>query len=157
MDTFAPDELDQVLALISSADLSTTAGAAALKADLDEHFPNGGDFAEPIRARALAGTLTDKGSGTLLFGRHFGADDSPYAISCDAVVMSGRGPDSAHHVHTKGEVCVTVALEGEPTFDGHPLGWVVYPEGHEHTPDVQGGRMAMLYFWPGGRAKFTKR
>ena len=41
-------------------------------------------------------------------------------------------------------------FEGEPTFDGHEPGWVVFPPGSHHIPTVEGGTMLFLYFMPGG-------
>lgn len=154
MDHFLPDDLDPVLALITSATLSSEAGAQELRAALEESFPDGGDIAEAITRRADLGQLTDKGEPPLKYGRHFSSKDTTHGISCDAVVMNGRAPDEAHHVHDGGEVVLCVALEGVPTFDGHQPGWIVFPEGHAHTPCVEGGTMAMIYFWPGGRATF---
>ncbi|MDJ0522326.1 MAG: DUF4863 family protein [Planctomycetota bacterium] len=79
------------------------------------------------------------------FGR-LDKDMGGYAV--DAVVMAnaaGRG-----HTHTRGELNMCFPLEGEPRFDGHEPGWVVFAPGSHHIPTVEGGTMLFLYFTPGG-------
>ena len=60
------------------------------------------------------------------------------------------GERSARSHAWRGEFDLCFALSGAPTFDGHPPGWVVLPPNSWHVPTVAGGRMAILYFLPGG-------
>ena len=52
------------------------------------------------------------------------------------------------------EIDLCLALEGSPTFDGRPPGWLVLPPGSRHVPTVTGGDMAILYFLPDGAITF---
>ena len=74
-----------------------------------------------------------------------------HGFSIDAVHMAGPGPG---HAHPNGEIDLCFAVEGDPTFDGRPEGWTVYPPGSWHVPTVQGGVMDILYFLPGGAIRF---
>ena len=65
--------------------------------------------------------------------------------------MSAPGPG---HTHPNGEIDLCFAVDGAPTFDGHPPGWTVYPPGSWHVPTVAGGVMDILYFLPGGAIRF---
>ena len=67
--------------------------------------------------------------------------------------MSSPGP---MHAHPNGEIDLCFALDGEPTFDGHPPGWVVFRPGSKHIPTVVGGPMLILYLLPGGAIEFVK-
>ncbi len=79
------------------------------------------------------------------FGR-LEKDMGGYAV--DAVVMEdARGMG---HTHTRGELNMCFALNGQPKFDGHPPGWVVFAPGSHHIPTVTGGTMLFIYFTPGG-------
>ncbi|HJL17019.1 MAG TPA: DUF4863 family protein, partial [Sandaracinaceae bacterium LLY-WYZ-13_1] len=71
--------------------------------------------------------------------------------SIDCVHMDRPGPG---HTHPNGEIDLCFAVRGEPTFDGHPPGWTVYPPGSWHVPTVEGGVMDILYFLPGGAIRF---
>ena len=67
--------------------------------------------------------------------------------------MTAPGP---MHVHPQGEIDLCFAEDGEPTFDGQPPGWVVYPPGSKHVPTVAGGKMLILYLLPGGAIEFVR-
>ena len=77
-----------------------------------------------------------------------------HGFSVDAVHMASPGPG---HTHPNGELDLCFAVEGEPTFDGRPEGWTVYPPGSWHVPTVAGGVMDILYFLPGGAIRFEDR
>ena len=64
-----------------------------------------------------------------------------------------NGPGLAH-THPNGEIDLCFAMDGDPRFDGHPEGWVVYGPGSWHVPTVTGGTMAILYFLPSGAIAF---
>jgi Domain of unknown function (DUF4863) len=80
------------------------------------------------------------------FGR-LAKDMGGYSV--DAVTMASC--KALGHTHTNGEINICFPLEGEPTFDGHPPGWVVFPPGSHHEPTVEGGTMLFVYFMPGGQ------
>ena len=46
-------------------------------------------------------------------------------------------------------------LDGAPTFDGEPPGWVVKPPASSHVPTVAGGRMLIVYLLPSGAIEFA--
>jgi hypothetical protein len=71
--------------------------------------------------------------------------------SVDVVLMNGAGPK---HRHPSGEVNFCVAVEGQPTFDGEPPGWVVLEPGSAHVPTVAGGTMLIVYLLPRGEMEF---
>ncbi|MBX2803409.1 MAG: DUF4863 family protein [Myxococcales bacterium] len=88
---------------------------------------------------------------TLTFGRLAKATETTHDLSIDIVDMTGAGPG---HTHPKGEVNLCFALDGQPTFMGHPEGWVVEQPGSHHVPTVAGGRMLIAYFLPDGAMEF---
>lgn len=101
------------------------------------------------------GWLTPKqATPTLTFGRISKALPETWDQSIDAVDIVGAG---AEHTHPKGEVSYCITLEGDPKFDGHGPGWVVYGPDSHHTPTVEGGRMLIIYFQPGGAIKWGPR
>ena len=67
--------------------------------------------------------------------------------------MNGPGP---RHRHPDGEVSYCLAMDGEPTFDGRPPGWVVLPPDSNHVPTVEGGTMLIAYLLPGGAIEFLE-
>jgi hypothetical protein len=103
-----------------------------------------------VRAGVQAGWLAERGDPGLRFGR-FAKAESPEGHSIDIVAMSIAGPG---HEHPNGEIDLCFAVEGEPTFDGHAEGWVVYGKGSYHVPTVAGGTMDIVYFLPGGAIRF---
>ena len=67
--------------------------------------------------------------------------------------MNGPGP---LHRHPQGEVNYCVALDGAPTFDGQPAGWVVMTPESKHVPTVAGGEMLIVYLLPEGAIEFLE-
>jgi len=110
-----------------------------------------------IAARTLVehglteGWLAPREAGGVKFGRVAKPSEDTHGFSIDAVEMSGPGPG---HVHPNGEFDLSFALEGTPTFDGQPEGWIVLPPQSWHIPTVAGGRMGILYFLPEGAIAF---
>ena len=147
LDSFQP-LLDAARAL----DLSHASKAEAL---LRERLDPGGETAEKLKedlVRLLeAGEIANRGELPVKWGRVAKAGPETGGFSIDVVLMTGPGPK---HRHPKGEIDYCIALEGEPTFDGHPPGWLVLPEGSVHVPTVSGGKMLIVYLLPDGEMEF---
>lgn len=113
------------------------------------------ELAALVRSGVEEGWLCDREGGGVRFSRVAKAGDPATApLSLDAVHMSGPGPG---HTHPQGEFDLAFAVSGEPTFDGRPPGWTVYPPGSWHVPTVAGGVMDILYFLPDGAMRFEPR
>ena len=130
----------------------------ALAARLNESLPVGGDVCAAVRAAAETGVadgwLCDREAGGIRFSRPVKPSDDSAGMSVDAVVMEDVvGPK---HTHTNGEINLCFAQAGDPKFDGNPAGWVVFPPGSTHRPRVDGGKMLILYFLPGGAIEFHR-
>ena len=114
------------------------------------------DGPEVVRIRELCtagmaeGWLLPRAAGPKVkFGR-IAKDMGGYAV--DAVLMDdGAG---LGHTHTKGEINMCFEWDGEPRFDGHEPGWVVFPPGSHHVPTVEGGSMLFIYFTPDGAVEW---
>jgi hypothetical protein len=123
----------------------------AARAQLERTFPTDGPAAARLRqalsAAVADGTICDRGDEALKFSRLSKPDKNPQQLSVDVVWMTGQGP---RHRHVNGELNLCFAVDGEPRFDGHREGWVVFPPGSAHVPTVTGGRMLIAYFLPGG-------
>ena len=115
--------------------------------------PADGDLIRPIRDTAMAAVESDwllpKENGGVRFGRIAKDLDG---FSVDVVLMSGPGPK---HRHPNGEIDLCFARAGEPKFDGHPEGWVIYGPDTTHVPTVSDGEMLILYFLPDGAIDFV--
>jgi len=146
--------LTPVLDHLEGQDPDDPALAARLSADL----PLDGPTLQSVRAAVLAGLedgwLTPREAGGVRFGRLAKATAESRDFSIDAVDMDGAGPG---HTHPNGEIDLCFAVDGEPRFDGNPPGWTVYGRGSWHVPTVEGGRMAILYFLPGGAMRFEAK
>lgn len=92
--------------------------------------------------------LLPKSAAGIRFGR---VAKDLHGFSVDAVLMDVPGP---RHRHPNGEIDLCFVTKGEPKFDGHAAGWVVYGKGSVHVPTVRGGEMLILYFLPGGAIEF---
>lgn len=116
--------------------------------------PADGPLVAGIREAAFAAVDSDwllpREGGGIRFGR---VAKDLHGFSVDAVLMSSPGP---RHRHPDGEIDLCFARSGNPTFDGHPPGWVVYGPDSTHVPTVEGGEMLILYFLPGGAIEFLK-
>ncbi len=146
--------LEPVFTALTTADPSDPGLAARLNAALQLD----GDVCAAVRAAAEAGLgegwLCDREAGGIRFSRPVRPGDASAGFSVDAVVMENVvGP---RHTHTNGEINLCFAQDGEPKFDGNPAGWVVFPPGSTHRPRVDGGRMLILYFLPGGAIEFHR-
>lgn len=148
LDTFQP--------LIDAArDVDLTDPAAAkrtLGARLDPSSEQGQEISSALVALLDAGEVADRGEPPVKYSRAAKATDETSGFSIDVVDMTGAGP---HHRHPNGEVNWCIALEGSPTFQGQPPGWVVEAPGSDHVPTVEGGRMLIVYLLPEGAIEFS--
>jgi len=148
----SPASLSPLLKHVATLDLSDPAAATA---SLGTHFPADGPFitgvAALMRAGVSDGSLCNRGGGSVRFSRVFRCDEDSFGFSADAVLMNGPGP---LHRHPLGEIDLCFTESGEPSFDGKPAGWVVYPPGSTHVPTVSDGSMLILYLLPQGSIDF---
>jgi hypothetical protein len=84
-----------------------------------------------------------------------GADDG-HGTGPEELVETVVGAPGPRHRHPAGEVNFCIAVDGSPTFDGEPPGWVVLPPGSTHVPTVSGGTMLIVYLLPRGEMEFLK-
>jgi len=149
LDTFLP-----LLRAAQGLDLST---AATARAELAKRFDPAGPAAralnQELTALLAAGKVAERGELPVKYGRVAKAGAPTLDFSIDVVHMNGPGP---LHRHPNGEVNYCVALDGQPTFDGHPPGWVVFPPDSRHVPTVAGGTMLIVYLLPQGAIEFVK-
>ena len=140
--------LDPLAALLQELDVDAPDAAS----QVETQAPFAGDLVESVRNAALASIESDwllpKSHAGIRFGR---VAKDLHGFSIDAVLMAVPGPP---HKHPKGEIDLCFATTGEPRFDGHPPGWVVYPTNSAHTPTVTDGEMLILYFLPDGQIQF---
>jgi hypothetical protein len=134
--------------------------ARALVSALDEAFPYDGEVAqsigEEIRRGIDEGWLCNKGDDNAKFSRL--AKPSPQTHNLSIDIVSLQGP-ALEHTHPAGEVTLGFPSKGhtaEARFDGHPPGWVFKEPGSRHVPTVEGGRMDLIYFLPGGAVEWHK-
>lgn len=139
--------LQPVLARIASLDAASPDAAATLNAELAVGGPALAEVERLVKLGVEEGWFAPRGEPGLRFGRVSKPAPETRDLAIDAVDMDRPGPA---HTHPRGEFDLCFALSGEPRFDGHPPGWVVLPPGSWHVPTVTGGRMAILYFLPGG-------
>lgn len=145
--------LQPVLERLRAADTASADTAAALNHDLALDGPILGMVRTLVELGLDEGWLCPKEAGGVRFGRLAKASAATHGFSIDVVDMRGPGPA---HTHPQGELDLCFALEGTPTFDGRGPGWTVYGPGSWHVPTVDGGRMAILYFLPGGEIRFDR-
>lgn len=143
---------DRLVDLASQVDPSDPDTAMQRLAEL---LPPDGEEARAIGARLAeliaAGEVAERGELPVKFGRVAKPGDASGGFSIDVVHMSGPGP---LHRHPTGEIDFCFALSGEPTFDGHAPGWVVYGPDSQHVPTVAGGEMGIVYLLPEGSIEF---
>ena len=97
------------------------------------------------------GKIANRGELPVKWGRVSKATPETLDQSIDVVLMNGPGP---RHRHPAGEVNFCIAVDGAPTFDGQPPGWVVLERNSTHVPTVQGGSMLIVYLLPRGEIEF---
>ncbi|MEL6428060.1 MAG: DUF4863 family protein [Planctomycetota bacterium] len=148
LDTFQP-----LIDAARGVDLTDPdAAKRTLQGRLDPASEEGQRVSAALVELLEAGAVADRGAPPVKFSRAAKATDETDHFSIDVVDMTGAGP---HHRHPNGEVNWCVALEGAPTFQGQPPGWVVETPGSDHVPTVEGGRMLIVYLLPGGAIEFS--
>ena len=125
---------------------------------LNKEFPADGplfkDIAAACRAGAAAGWMCKLEHGGIKYGRVAKPGPALHGFSVDVVEMADViGP---HHRHPGGEIDMIMPLAGNPTFDGHGTGWLVYGPDSAHRPTVSGGRAYVLYLLPDGAIEFSR-
>jgi hypothetical protein len=146
--------LDPVLAHLAALKLTDPASAASA---LNAKYPAASKPMREIAALFARGVkdgwLCDREHAGTRFSRAAKPSPQTRNFSIDAVTLSGPG---GWHRHTSGEIDLCFAADGEPTFDGHAPGWVVFAPGSDHVPTVEGGTMHILYFLPGGQVEWKR-
>jgi len=149
LETFQP-----LLDAARDVDLADASAAeAALAARLDPDGPEARALKNALVALLEEGRIADRGELPVRWGRVARATDETLGFSIDVVLMNGPGP---RHRHPLGEIDYCIALDGEPTFDGRPPGWVVKPTDSTHVPTVAGGTMLIVYLLPDGKIEFLE-
>lgn len=149
LETFRP-----LLDAARGVDLTDPARAREeLNSRLDPRGSRARELEESLRALLAAGEIANRGELPVRWGRVAKAGEETGSFSIDVVLMTGPGP---RHRHPDGEVNYCVALEGTPTFDGEPAGWVVKPPESTHVPTVEGGTMLIVYLLPAGSIEFLE-
>jgi len=150
--SLSPERLEPLLKVVADPDLSDPAAAAD---KLDKIFPLQGSMVQDIRQELEQaygrGEVCQRGEPPVQWSRLWKGSEETLGISADCVLMSGPGP---RHRHPNGEVDLCFRVDGQPTFDGHPEGWVVYGPDSTHVPTVTDGEMFILYLLPGGAIEF---
>lgn len=143
------------------AELTSQLAGKALNQDLQTwlnethgvNSPTYRQLEQSCRQGVDEGWLCEREAGGIRYGRVFKPAEDLQGFSVDVVDMCGViGP---HHAHPKGEIDLVIPLEDDALFDGHPAGWVVYPQGSAHQPTVSNGRALVLYLLPEGSIEFT--
>ena len=147
---------EALAALVPSVDAAAAKEPTEAQAGLNAELPFEGEQVSAIfdlcKQGLDEGWLTPRAAGDKVqFGR-LDKDMGGYAV--DAVVMDNAA--GMGHTHTRGEFNMCFALEGEPRFDGHPPGWVVFGHESHHIPTVTGGKMLFIYFTPGGEVRWDR-
>ena len=149
LDTFRP-----LLDAARGLDLSDPEAARAeLARRFDPAGPRAAELKRGLEELLEAGRIAHKGELPVRFSRAAKPSPETDDHSIDVVLMTGPGP---RHRHPGGEIDYCIALEGEPTFDGQPPGWVVYGPDSVHVPTVAGGTMLIVYLLPGGGIEFLQ-
>jgi len=143
--------LQPLLSRLATVDVSQPAEATAT---LNHEFPLGSEPLTALRKLVREGVdarwLCDRENAGVRYSRVLKAAPN-VPLSVDAVHLSVAG---AAHAHPAGEIDLCFAVSGDPRFDGHNEGWVVYRPNTWHVPTVQGGAMDILYFLPQGQMRF---
>lgn len=146
--------LEALQPILSAVPTLEAAAPSAAEAELSRQFPLASPAMQALRRLVREGVearwLCDRENAGVRYSRVVKAG-SPVELSVDAVHMEGEG---AGHTHVNGEFDLCFAVDAGATFDGRGEGWVVYAPNTWHAPTVQGGKMDILYFLPGGGIRF---
>lgn len=127
-----------------------------LETELNNRFPPEGEVVRTITEACHAaigeGWMCKHGEAPLKYGRVIKPIEETANMSVDVVDMENiAGP---RHRHPNGEVCLTMPIDENATFDGCGAGWCVNAPGTQHSPTVKGGRALVLYLLPDGAIDF---
>lgn len=137
--------LSEIVPTLKDLDLASPDAAEALEAAHPFKSPGMRRIRELCEIGVDEGWLVPREAGPKVqFGR-LAKDLDGYTVDCVLIEGEAKG-----HTHPHGEVTIGFAWEGDPRFDGHPEGWVVYPPESHHVPTVTDGKMLFVYFLPGG-------
>ncbi len=129
----------------------------AARETLQQRFDPTGPAAKALNQALIGlleeGKICENGEMPVRWGRVTKATPESGDHSIDVVLMNGPGP---RHRHPNGEIDYCIAMDGEPTFDGQPAGWVVFGPDSVHIPTVAGGTMLIVYLLPQGAMEFLK-
>ncbi len=147
LETFRP-----LLEAASGLNLEDSFGAhAELVRRLDPDSKAARELAANLVRLCQEGKIANRGEMPVRWGRVSKATPESLEQSIDVVLMNGAGP---RHRHPSGEVNFCIAIDGTPTFEGEPPGWVVMKPGSVHVPTVAGGTMLIVYLLPRGEMEF---
>ncbi len=147
IETFRP-----LLEAAHGLDLEHPAAARAeLVRRLDPNSKAARELAVSLVRLCNEGKIANRGELPVKWGRVSKATPDSLDQSIDVVLMNGAGP---RHRHPGGEVNFCIAIDGTPTFEGEPPGWVVMKPGSVHVPTVAGGTMLIVYLLPRGELEF---
>lgn len=143
--------LTPVIDAVKGSEWNTT-----LETELNSRFPADGEVVQAITAACHTaiedGWMCRHGEAPLKYGRVIKPGDETAGMSVDVVDMTDiAGP---RHSHPNGEVCLTMPVDSDATFDGSGAGWCVNTPGSTHRPTVKGGRALVLYLLPDGAIDF---
>ena len=147
--------IDSFMPLLVAAQGVDLADPEQARLTLQRRFDPHGSEARALNAELVRlldeGKIAERGELPVRWGRVAKASQETLQFSIDVVLMTGAGP---RHRHPRGEVNYCVALEGSPTFEGQPAGWVVLGPETTHVPTVEGGKMLIVYLLPAGEIEF---
>jgi hypothetical protein len=154
--------LEPILARIAAFDLAACATPEqiqVIEATLEREFPHAGPQVQAIGgsiARGIsAGAMANRGPDDARFSRVAKSSPATHGLSVDIVSMIGAGLE---HTHPAGEVTIgfpaadTAAADCQ--FESRRPGWVFLGPGSRHVPRVDGARMNLIYFLPGGAVQW---
>jgi hypothetical protein len=155
--------LAPILARVAELDIgsySSKTELRTLEATLEHEFPYAGEHIQAIGRtieRGIAmGELANRGEADSRFSRLAKPGPETHGMSVDIVSMVGAGLE---HTHPAGEI--TIGFPAQPgsscKFEERAPGWVCLGPGSRHVPRVDGERMNLIYFLPGGAVEWHGR
>ena len=145
------DALNHVATKLRDVRCDDPEAAAKLERALPYGGPEISKLRELLRTAVEAREVAERENDGVRFSRvKKAASDGD--LSIDVVHMD---KPALGHTHPNGEIDLCFATKGEPQFDNHPAGWVVYGRNSTHVPTVSAGEMLILYFLPGGAIDFA--